>query len=205
MSQPRTLLIATMNAGKVVELRDMLPCTDIEVVGLDAFADVVEVEETGATFEENAKIKATEYSRQAGLPALADDSGLEVMALDRRPGVLSARYGGEELPFSEKIRLLLGELDTAGSDDRSARFLCSIALASAEGEIVATASGMCNGNLASAPRGKGGFGYDPIFVPEGYDLTFAELPSAIKAQISHRGRAFSQIMPILRRFFSIST
>jgi XTP/dITP diphosphohydrolase len=205
MSEPRKLLIATMNAGKVAELRDMLASTDIEVVGLDVFPDVVEVEETGATFEENARLKASGYASQTGLPALADDSGLEVTALDGRPGVLSARYGGDDLPFAEKIRLLLVELDASGSEDRSARFVCSIALASADGEIVTTTSGVCNGHLASAPRGQGGFGYDPIFVPGGYELTFGELSSAVKAQISHRWKAFSQIMPILRRFFSIST
>lgn len=205
MSRQRTLLIATMNAGKVAELRAMLAPTDIEVLGLDAFLHAVEVEETASTFEENARLKAAGYAVQTALPAVADDSGLEMTALGGRPGVLSARYGGDELPFAEKIQLLLAQLEASGSEDRSARFVCSIALASAEGEIVATTSGICYGHLASAPRGQGGFGYDPIFIPEGHDLTFGELAPAIKALISHRGRAFSQIMPILRRFFSIST
>src|SRR5438270_7364155 len=107
MSPKPTLLIATGNRGKIAELKAMLAATDIEVVGLNAFANILEVEETGSTFEENARLKASGYARQVGLPALADDSGLEVMALDGRPGVLSARYGGDELPFFEKIRLLL--------------------------------------------------------------------------------------------------
>jgi len=205
MSKLRKLLIATTNSGKVAELREMLAPMKIEVVGLDAFPGVVEVEETAATFEENARIKAAGYARQTRTPALADDSGLEVMALDGRPGVLSARYGGDDLPFCDKIKLLLDELEASGSEDRSARFVCSIALASADGEIIATTDGVCDGHLAEKAGGEGGFGYDPIFVPEGYDLTFGALSSAIKAQISHRGRAFSQIMPILRRFFSIST
>jgi XTP/dITP diphosphohydrolase len=205
MSLNPKLVIATTNPGKVRELGGMLASTGIEVVGLDAFPDVTEVEETGGTFEENARSKAAGYSLQTGLPALADDSGLEVSALDGRPGVLSARYGGDDLPFAEKIRLLLAELDSSGSKDRSARFVCSIALASAEGNIIATAEGVCTGYLAAQPLGDCGFGYDPIFVPDGFGQTFGELPGAIKAQISHRGRAFLHIMPILRRFFAIST
>ena len=205
MSKKLTLLIATTNPGKIAELSEMLVPTGIEVVGLDRCPDVVEVEETGSTFSENARSKAAGYSRQTGLPALADDSGLEVAALGGRPGVLSARYGGDDLPFAEKIRLLLAEVNAAGSDDRSARFVCSIALASSDGEIIATTEGVCDGILTVEPRGKGGFGYDPIFIPDGYDLTFGELSGAIKAQISHRKRAFSQIMPVLGRFFGLLT
>jgi len=200
MSPEPKLLIATMNPGKVAELREMLGPTGIEVVGLDVFSNIVDVQETGSTFEENARLKAIGYARQTGLVALADDSGLEVAALDGRPGVLSARYGGDDLPFPGKIRLLLNELDATASADRSARFVCSIALATREGEIIATTEGICDGHLIGEPRGNGGFGYDPIFVPDGYDRTFGELSSAIKAQISHRGKAFSQIMPILGRF-----
>jgi XTP/dITP diphosphohydrolase len=205
MSHDRTLLIATLNPGKVQELREMLASTGIGILGLDSFPGVTEVEETGTTFEENARLKAAGYALQTGLPALADDSGLEVSALAGRPGVLSARYGGDDLPFADKINLLLAELDASGSHDRSARFVCSIALASADGAMVSITEGLCTGHLARNPRGDGGFGYDPIFVPEGYEQSFGELPDAIKAQISHRARAFSQIMPILRRFFGIST
>jgi XTP/dITP diphosphohydrolase len=205
MSSPPTLLIATSNPGKVTELRDMLAQTGIEVVGLDAFPDAVEVKETSDTFAGNARLKAVGYATQTGLPSLADDSGLEVAALGGRPGVLSARYGGEDLPFADKMHLLLAEVDAAHSEDRSARFVSSIAVASAGGKIVGTTEGICEGRLADSPRGNGGFGYDPIFVPDRYDETFGELSAVMKAQISHRARAFSQIMPILRRFFAIST
>ena len=204
MSLERTLLIATMNPGKVIELQAMLAPLGISVAGLHAF-DVPEVPETGTTFVENAVLKASGYARATGLPALADDSGLEVAALGGRPGVLSARYGGDDLPFAEKIRLLLAEVEASGSADRSARFVSSIALASTDGKIVATTDGICDGDLAQFPRGSGGFGYDPIFVPEGYAETFGELSGAVKAQISHRASAFLHIMPILRRFVGIST
>jgi XTP/dITP diphosphohydrolase len=201
MSSPRTLLIATTNPGKVAELREMLARTGIEVVGLDAFPDAVDVDETSDTFAGNARLKAIGYAMQTGVPSLADDSGLEVAALGGRPGVLSARYGGEDLPFADKIKVVLAEVNATNSADRSARFVSSIAVASAGGKIVGTTDGICEGRLADSPRGKGGFGYDPIFVPDGYDETFGELSSAVKAQISHRARAFSQIMPILGRFF----
>jgi XTP/dITP diphosphohydrolase len=205
MSLDNTLLIATMNPGKLKELRAMMDPFGIRVLGLHSFPGITEVAETGTTFLENAVLKATEYALKTGLAALADDSGLEVTALGGRPGVLSARYGGEDLPYPEKIRLLLKEVDACGSMDRSARFVSSIALAASDGEIVATTDGICMGHLAESPRGGGGFGYDPIFIPDGYKETFGELSSAIKERISHRARAFSQIMPILRRFFGIST
>ena len=203
MSARKRILLATTNPGKIAELGSMLGALPVEVVGLDAFGDLREVAETGATFEENARLKAAGYALQVGLPAIADDSGLEVAALDGRPGVLSARYGGEDTTFAEKIRLLLAEVDAAAAPDRRARFVCSIAVAGADGSIRYTAEGECRGVLAQAPRGEGGFGYDPVFVPDGYDETFGELPDAIKAKISHRARAFSHIVPFLRVFGAI--
>jgi XTP/dITP diphosphohydrolase len=205
MSQARKLLIATSNPGKIAELSEMLAGSGIEIIGLNDLIDIEDVEETAATFAANARLKAVGYARQAGMPALADDSGLEVTALGGRPGVFSARYGGDTLPFSEKIEKLLDELAGSTSDDRSARFVCVMSLATPDGRIVGETHGICGGKLTNESRGSGGFGYDPIFVPDGYDETFGELPDAVKAQISHRARAFSQIMPILRRFFSIST
>lgn len=200
----KRLLIATMNPGKVAELGEMLAELGITAVGLGAFPNVRGVEESGSTFLENARLKASNYAIQTGLPSLADDSGLEVATLGGRPGVHSARYGGD-VSFPERMRLLLDELKASGSTDRRARFVCSIALASADGQIVATTEGICNGRLTDEPHGNGGFGYDPVFVPDGYEMTFGELSSAIKAQISHRKRAFSQIMPFLRPFFGVST
>ena len=198
------LLVATGNPGKVTELREMLAGLPIDLLSLADFPHVVEVEETGATFAENALIKASGYARQTGHAALADDSGLEVAALDNRPGVLSARYAGEQTPFSEKIVKLLAELERSGAKDRSARFVCSIAVTDENGQLLYSAEGICEGHLAPNPRGSGGFGYDPIFVPDGFDLTFGELSQAIKNQISHRARAFGQIIPSLRDFIEVS-
>lgn len=194
------LLIATNNKGKVVELRDLLAELDVEVLGLAEFADVVEVAETGLTFAENAALKASGYARQTGNIALADDSGLVVDALDGRPGVLSARYGGDEMPFSGKMSLLLDEISSAEGTDRTARFVCSIAIADSDGSILFSAEGKCEGRIADSPRGSGGFGYDPLFIPDGFDHTFGELELAIKQSISHRSKAFQQIIPFLRDF-----
>lgn len=201
----KQLLVATNNKGKVAELREMLAEAPVELVSLDSIRLIREVAETGTTFEENARLKAAGYARQTGLAALADDSGLEVDALCGRPGVLSARYAGEGTSFDHKIATLLAEIAASASPTRSARFVCAIAIADEQGNIVQTATGDCAGDIAFSPRGKGGFGYDPVFIPAGFDLTFGELESAVKAQISHRVKAFSQIMPFLRHFVAKST
>lgn len=202
---PKKLLIATNNAGKVIELRVMIKDIPLEIVGLDSFADLVEVEETGDTFEENARLKAVGYAQQTGVTALADDSGLEVAALGGRPGVLSARYGGLDIPFTEKINLLLAELEQTGDKDRQARFVCSITIASPIGKILFSANGFCDGFIAKKPRGLKGFGYDPVFIPDGHEMTFGELVAHEKHKISHRGRAFLHIIPFLRHFSGVST
>ena len=146
-------------------------------------------------------LKASGYAMQTGRMTLADDSGLEVEALGGRPGVLSARYGGPT--FDQKMSMLLNELDAIGDEARRARFVAAIAIADETGRILHAVEGICAGTIAAEPRGSGGFGYDPLFIPDGYDLTFGELPETIKREISHRGRAFSQIMPFLRGFFAI--
>ena len=196
------LVLATSNWGKLAELQQMLADTTISILSLADFGSIVKVEESGSTFAENAILKAVGYARQIGLPTLADDSGIEIAALDGRPGIHSARYGGDT-PFAEKMSLVLAEVTTIDPNNRHARFVSSIALASADGKVIQTVEGVCTGSLASGPRGKGGFGYDPIFVPDGFDQTFGELPNAIKGQISHRSRAFSQIMPYLRDFYLV--
>ena len=195
------LLIATSNIGKLVELRQMLSDSTIELKSLADFGSIIEVDETGATFQENARLKASGYALQTRLPTLADDSGLEVESLNGRPGILSARYGGD-VSFGEKMSLLLAEIDATGDVERRARFVCSIAIADGEGNIVSSTEGICSGRIASKPTGSGGFGYDPIFVPDGYNDTFGELSETIKRQIGHRGRAFSKIMPYLRDFMT---
>jgi XTP/dITP diphosphohydrolase len=200
---PRRLLVATGNEGKLREFRAFLHELPVEAVGLDAFANVTEVEETGATFEENAELKAGQYAVQTGHVTLADDSGLEVEALDGQPGVLSARYGGVDMSFSDKISRLLAEIEKTGDVSRRACFVCAIAVADETGAIIYTATGKCSGIIAASPRGAGGFGYDPVFIPDGFSQTFGELNDAVKAKISHRARAFLQIMPFLRGFLDI--
>ena len=197
----KKLLIATHNQGKVHELIAMLSGLAAELVGLDDL-ETDEVEEAGSTFAENAALKASGYALQTGLPALADDSGLEVAALGGRPGVLSARYGGEDSTFDEKMEMLLAEMQKSGSDDRSARFVSTVVIADENGNILETKVGICEGKIAPHPRGSKGFGYDPIFIPSGYDLTFGELSEEIKSEISHRGRAFREIIPFLRHFIA---
>lgn len=196
----KELLLATNNPGKIAEMSSMLTSLRVAVIGLGDLTTFTEVPETGETFRDNARIKAMGYALQSGKIALADDSGLEVKALDGRPGVFSARYGGDHLNFDEKMQLILNELDQLGDPDRSARFVSSIVIATPSSEILFEADGFCSGRIALQPRGVGGFGYDPIFEPDGFDLTFGELDSAIKHRISHRAAAFRQIIPFLRDF-----
>jgi len=198
----RRLLVATHNLGKLAELRSLLAELPIELIGLSDFENVTEVEETGSTFIDNAKLKASGYAQQTGSFAIADDSGLEVDALNGRPGVLSARYGGE-VGFDKKMQLLLGEMKTSTNESSAARFVCAIAIAAPDGGILHTTEGVCPGNIAHEPRGNGGFGYDPLFVPEGFEETFGELSGTVKQKISHRARAFEQIMPFLRDFIAV--
>lgn len=183
------ILIATRNPGKLAEIRELVAGIPVEVFSLDDMGITDDVEETGVTFEENAVLKARAYASAAGMPALADDSGLEVAALGGAPGVFSSRYAGAETAYPQKMERLMKEIAESGSADRSARFVCSMALADPKGNILFSGEGICQGTLAKAPRGSGGFGYDPLFVPEGCDLTFAELSAAIKNEIGHRARA----------------
>jgi XTP/dITP diphosphohydrolase len=193
------LLVATGNAGKVRELKELL--TDFPVVlrDLSEFPNVFEVEETGATFAENAILKASGYSAQTGFWTLADDSGLEVEALGGAPGVFSARYAGENASDADKIAKLLGEL--GDTDNLRARFVCAMAISDETGEIKFVSEGVCDGKITVNPRGRNGFGYDPVFIPDGFDETFGELSGEVKQKISHRGRAMEKIIQYLRRFY----
>ena len=196
----RKLLVATNNPGKLLEWLALMEGIPVTLESLNDWKQIIEVEETGSTFIENAGLKASGYALQTGSPAIADDSGLEVEALDGRPGVLSARYGGPELSFADKMAKLLGEMKVSGRTTRAARFACAIAIADESGNILSTTEGVCPGKIAFEPHGSNGFGYDPLFVPDGFDLTFGELSSEIKCKISHRARAFEQIIPFLRDF-----
>lgn len=182
------LLIATRNAHKLEEIRGMLP--GFELVGTEAWAEVPDPEETGSTFEANATIKAEAWCRATGLPALADDSGLEVDALGGAPGIHSARYAGVHGDTAANNAKLLREMAGVPKEQRTARFVCALALA-LPGAPTRVLRGECRGHLIEAQQGAGGFGYDPLFVPEGYDKTFGELPAEVKAQLSHRARAFA--------------
>lgn len=183
------LLVATKNAGKVRELTELLGGLPLRLRNLSDFSDAPEVEETGATFDENARLKAVSYGAHARLLTLADDSGLEVAALDGAPGVRSARYAGDSATVAEQIDLLLRELSSASSYDRAARFVCAVALHDPLSGATEIFTADCPGRIAPAPRGTNGFGYDPVFIPDGHDQTFAELPAPIKQQISHRALA----------------
>lgn len=196
----KTLLIATSNPGKVAELAALLEELDCHVIGVGDLPETPPiVEETGLTFAENALLKAEYYHRLTGLTALADDSGLEVDALDGRPGVYSARYGGENLSSTEQIQLLLSELKDVPDTQRTARFVCSIALfGDRSGESLKMVfEESCEGVIGYEPRGKNGFGYDPVFIDAELGLTFAELTREVKAQRSHRGKALRKARAFL--------
>lgn len=197
------LLLATRNPGKLVELRRMLASADvagIRVLGLADVPEFPEEPETGATFAENALAKARDAAKATGLASVADDSGLAVDALNGMPGVLSARWSGRHGDDEANLRLVLGQLGDVPDDRRGAAFVCAAALVvpgdSEVGEIVV--HGEWPGHLARAPRGTNGFGYDPIFVPEGEARTSSELSPEEKDALSHRGRAMRALLPHLQ-------
>lgn len=180
------ILVATRNPGKLREIREILFDLDMQWLSLADFPTLPPTIEDGKTFEENAVKKAVEAGRRTGKWTLADDSGLEVPALGRAPGVRSARYAGETADDAANIARLLAEMK--GQTDRRAIFRCVVALWDPSDRI-RVATGQCEGYLLATPRGTAGFGYDPLFVPNGWDQTFAELSPAVKNRISHRGRA----------------
>jgi XTP/dITP diphosphohydrolase len=195
------LLIATNNQGKLAEFTRLLDGLPVTLRDLSYFGVSDVVNETGETFAKNASIKAASYAKLCGSPAMADDSGLVVDHLGGGPGVRSARYAGEKANDRERIEMLLAQMGEAR--DRSARFVCVCALADAGGKILHFTDGVCEGSITMSGRGANGFGYDPIFVPAGFDQTFAEMPSDIKQSISHRALAVKKMIPFLRGFLKI--
>jgi XTP/dITP diphosphohydrolase len=192
------LLLATRNAGKLAELRRLLDSAvpGVEVVGLADVDSFPEAPETGATFAENALLKAREAVRYTGLPAVADDSGLTVDALNGMPGVLSARWAGRHGADDENTALLLGQIADVPDERRGAAFVCAAALVTPDGgEHVLEAQ--WRGRVIREKRGTNGFGYDPVFVPEGLEVTSAELEPAEKDARSHRGQAFEALVPVI--------
>ena len=194
------ILAATTNKHKIQEFQAMLDASAdsgrVCIISPDTIKDFPEIIENGTTFEENARIKAGQAARYADMAAFADDSGLEVAALGGAPGIYSARYGGENATYAEKMAKLLDELKNF--EDRRARFVCVIALAY-RGDIVETFRGEVTGRIAFEPRGTEGFGYDPLFIPDGYDKTFGELGEDVKSKISHRARAFALAADFIHR------
>ncbi|GAA4218594.1 XTP/dITP diphosphohydrolase [Streptosporangium album] len=195
---PNRVVLATRNTGKIAELRRILAdaSVPVEIVGLEEFPQIDDIAETGLTFAENALLKAHAVARGSGLPAIADDSGLCVDVLNGMPGIFSARWSGRHGDDTANLELLLGQVSDVPREHRGAHFACAAALALPSGEE-RVAEGAMRGLIIDAPRGTNGFGYDPIFVPEGESRTTAELSAQEKDAISHRGRAFRALAPIL--------
>ena len=186
-----SLVIATRNQGKTAEIKDLLKDFPVTIKNLDDFGPIPEVEEDGETFDENAYKKASFTARVLGVPALADDSGLVVDALDGAPGVHSARYAGEDATDEMRCEKLL--LEMCGKTNRKAAFECVISIAAPTGEAL-TYEGRCDGLITEKPSGSGGFGYDPIFYYPPLKKTFAEMTMAEKSRISHRGKALREVI-----------
>ncbi len=191
------IVVATTNAHKVGEYRKLLADQNVELKSLLDYPGFPEVEENGETFAENAAIKALAACKYCDVPAFADDSGLEVEALGGRPGVYSSRYADSD---PERIAKLLKELE--GCENRKARFVCAISIAF-NGEVIETFEGEVRGTITLEPKGEGGFGYDPVFLPDGYDQTFGELPPDVKNKISHRAMAFKKAMEFVEDEMSV--
>jgi XTP/dITP diphosphohydrolase len=199
VSRPRVVL-ATRNAHKVAELRRILAesgLDEVDIVGLDAFAEVPEVPETGVTFAENAEMKARAVAEATGVAAVADDSGLCVDVLGGAPGVFSARWCGRHGDDPANLDLVLAQIEDVPAEHRGASFACAAVLALPDGRVEVR-QGQLSGELIREPRGENGFGYDPIFLPEGHDRTTAQMTASEKDAISHRGRALRALVPAIR-------
>ncbi len=198
-------LVATHNPGKVAEFATMLADLRLTWLGLGDVGITLDVPETGTTFYENAILKARGYAAASRLITLADDSGLEVDALNGRPGIHTGRYGGEGLTHAQRYQRLLSELLGVPWAERTARFRCVIVVARPDGALLGSTEGICEGIIAEAPAGNGGFGYDPVFYLPERGQTLAELAAADKNQVSHRGQALRKIEPLLRQLVDHQT
>lgn len=194
-----SLLLGTRNPGKIYEIKLILGDLPLEFSSLNDFPNVAVAVEDADTYAGNAIKKARFYARETGILALADDSGLEVEVLGGAPGVVSHRYAGDTANDADRRKFLLSKLGETGSDKRRARFVCAIAIATVAGEVINLSEGICEGAITFEPRGESGFGYDPLFVPDGYDQTFGELSDEIKNRISHRARALLKVRDFLNQ------
>jgi XTP/dITP diphosphohydrolase len=192
----RTLLVATTNPNKVKEIRRVLDGADVKVITLEGWPDLVAPEETGRTFEDNARLKAAYYARATGQLTVAEDSGIEIDALGGVPGVESARYAGEETSYPEKFARLYAALDRTDTRDSAARFVCALAMASPDA-ILFEARGVIEGRVAHSPAASGGFGYDPFFFYPPYGRTLGQVTPEEKLAVSHRGQAFRKLREYL--------
>ncbi|MHB2016775.1 MAG: non-canonical purine NTP pyrophosphatase [Candidatus Xenobia bacterium] len=191
------LLLATSNAHKVIEIKRVLAIPGLQIQTLEAFPPVPPPEETGRTFIENARIKADAYRQAFSVACLAEDSGLEIDALDRRPGVHSARFLGADTPYPERHRQILEMLADVPAERRTARYVCAMIVAFPDGSRIEEI-GTCEGRIADAPSGQHGFGYDPIFLVPQYGQTFGDLPDGVKDEMSHRAVALHRVLARLR-------
>ena len=189
--------LATANPGKVKEMREILSGLGFVVVTRDDLGIDMDIEETGITFLENAKLKAHAICRASGIPSIADDSGLVVDSLGGEPGVYSSSFGGEELSAEERCYYLLKQMEGLEAEQRRAKFVCTIVCAFPDGSSL-SATGECNGKIMTYLKGSGGFGYDPVFLPDGSEKTMAELATEEKNEISHRGKAIIEFSRLLK-------
>lgn len=196
----KQLLLATHNRDKAREMSALLGDLGVEILTLDAFPQIGEITEDADTLEGNALLKANAVCRLSGLPSLGDDTGLEVHALYGNPGVYSSRYAGEHATYADNVARLLLNMKKFPPRRRGARFRCALAFV-APGMAPRIVEGVCTGSILEKPRGIGGFGYDPVFLPRGSDRTLAEMDLARKNEISHRGRGVREMIPILREYF----
>ena len=193
------MVIATLNTGKVREIGEKLKKCPVFIECLADYPQIPKIEENGKTYAENATIKAKTVTGWTNLPALADDSGLEIDYLCQKPGIYSSRWGNTD---RERIEKVLRALKNTKSEQRGARFVCAMSLVLPD-EQTYTTTGACSGRITILPQGNSGFGYDPIFIPEGYDLTFGQLGDRIKNRISHRAIALEKMLQIILNYFKI--
>lgn len=197
------IVLATRNEKKIEEIKRVIGDMPVSILTIDAFPECPEVEEEGVTFQENAVRKATTVAQCTGKPSLADDSGLEVNTLSNAPGVLSSRYAGEGATDGKNIEKLLHEMRSIVDEERNARFVCCLALAFPDGRVEIF-SGQVEGRIGREPKGSHGFGYDPLFYPEGHNKTFAEMPADDKDTLSHRGKALRAFQKYLTQIIHCS-
>ena len=196
------IVIATRNAGKLKEISEKLKDYPVVLVSLLDYPQIPEIEEKGTTFSENAFLKASTVSHYTNLPALADDSGLEIDCLDGKPGIYSSRWGKTD---EERIEKVLKAIQETRNKERKARFVCAMCLVILEfpENNTLTSEGICYGKVTNFPQGDAGFGYDPIFMPDGYNLTFSQLGVETKNKISHRAKALDEILPQIIAYFQL--